>query len=344
MSDPGAAAPQGRSGGREHPGRQRSRRSVIAALIANSAVMVTKFFAALVSGSSAMLAEAFHSVADTGNQAMLLLGMHRAERPADEEHPFGHGHERFFWAFVVSISLFVIGASVSLFKGTAELVEGSEAPDPVVPLIVLALAAVFESYGLRTGWKAFQEIRGGRSLVTAWRELKQPEVLTVLAEDTSALLGIAVAATGIALAAATDNGAWDALGSIGVGLILAVSSFLLARETRGLLIGESADPEARRRIAAILDSIADVERTVELLTLHTGPEEVLVTADVQFRDGMSTDEIEDAIDAIEERVRQELPEATRIFIEPEDRRASRAGRRGGPSRGRVRRPPLRSSR
>jgi divalent metal cation (Fe/Co/Zn/Cd) transporter len=181
-------------------------------------------------------------------------------------------------------------------------------------------------------------------VIPALRETKEPEVLTVLAEDTAALMGIAVAATGIALAAATDNGAWDAAGSIGVGVVLAVSSLLLARETRGLLIGESADPEARRRIAAVLDSVPEVERTVELLTLHTGPEEVLVATDILFRDGMSTDEIEDAIDEIEARIREEVPEATRIFIEPEDRRASRAGRRAGPSRARARRQRLRSSR
>jgi divalent metal cation (Fe/Co/Zn/Cd) transporter len=214
----------------------------------------------------------------------------------------------------------------------------------LVPLVVLALAAVFESYGLRTGWKAFQEIRGDRPLVPALREVKQPEVLAVLAEDTAALVGIVVAAAGIALAAVSDNGAWDAAGSIGVGVVLAVSSLLLARETRGLLIGESADPEARRRIAAVLDSVPEVERTIELLTLQTAPEEVLVATELLFRDEMSTDEIEDSIDRIEERIRQAVPEATRIFIEPEDRRASRAGRRAGPSRARARRPPLRSSR
>src|SRR5689334_4968611 len=175
------------------------------ALAANSAIAVAKAAAAVVSGSSAMLAEALHSFADTGNQGLLLLGMKRAERPADEEHPFGHGKERFFWTFVVAVSLFTLGAGFSIYHGITGLVEGHEVPDPVLALIVLAVAAVFEGIALRTAWQQFQAKRGRRSVRQALREAKDPEVLTVIGEDTAALSGIAVAIAGIVLSQLTGK-------------------------------------------------------------------------------------------------------------------------------------------
>src|SRR5215207_10523380 len=166
---------------------------------ANSAIAVAKTVAAAISGSSAMLAEALHSFADTGNQGLLLLGMKRAERPADEEHPFGHGKERFFWTFVVAVSLFTLGAAFSIYHGVSGLIHGHEVPDPLLALVVLAIAAVFESAALRTAWKQFEAKRAGRSVHRALRETKDPEVLTVLGEDTAALSGIAVAMLGLLL-------------------------------------------------------------------------------------------------------------------------------------------------
>src|SRR5918912_1284074 len=189
--------------------------SVYAALAANSAIALAKAAAAVISGSSAMLAEALHSFADTGNQALLLLGMKRAQRPADEDHPFGHGKERFFWTFVVALSLFTLGAAFSIYHGVEGLIEGHEVPDPLVALIVLGIAAVFEAAALRTAWKQFQAKRAGRSVSHALREAKDPEILTVIGEDTAALSGIAVAMLGVVLSSVTGNPAFDAAPSTG---------------------------------------------------------------------------------------------------------------------------------
>src|SRR4051794_24246495 len=181
------------------------------ALFANCAIAVAKSVAAVISGSSAMLAEALHSFADTGNQGLLLLGMKRAERPADEDHPFGHGKERFFWTFVVAISLFTLGAAFSIYLGVEGLVNGHELPSPVIALVVLGVSALFEANALRTAWKQFQAKRAGRSVPRALRDSKDPEVLTVIAEDSAAISGIAVAVAGIVLAEVTGVAAFDAI-------------------------------------------------------------------------------------------------------------------------------------
>ena len=293
------------------------RRSVFIALAANSAIAVAKAVAATISGSSAMLAEALHSAADTGNQLLLLLGMKRAERPADEEHPFGHGKERFFWTFVVAVSLFTLGAGFSIYHGVIGLIEGHEVPDPVLALIVLALAAVFESIALRTAWQQFQSTRGRRSVRQALREAKDPEILTVLGEDTAALSGIAVAMTGIVLSHVTGNAAFDAAASIAIGLILATVAWFLAREMLGLLLGEAATAPVRKRIVETVGGFDTVDRVIELRTMHVGPQELLVALDVLFRDGMDTDAIERSVDEIERAIRDAVPEARAIFIEPE---------------------------
>lgn len=296
---------------------QSPKKSVFMALFANCAIAVAKTVAAIISGSSAMLAEALHSFADTGNQGLLLLGMKRAERPADEDHPFGHGKERFFWTFVVAASLFTLGGGFSIYHGATGLIHGHEVPDPLIALIVLGLAAIFESTALRTAWKQFQEKRGDRSVPHALREAKDPEILTVLGEDTAALSGIAVAVAGIVLSSLTGQAAFDAVASIVIGLILVAVAFLLAREMLGLLLGEAATPEVRRRIADTVAGFESVDRVVELRTMHIGPQELLVAIDVLFRDGMDTDGIEAAIDEIEQAIRDAVPDTRAIFIEPE---------------------------
>jgi cation diffusion facilitator family transporter len=298
-------------------GHDSPKKSVYMALFANSAIAVAKAAAAVVSGSSAMLAEALHSFADTGNQALLLLGMKRAERPADEEHPFGHGKERFFWTFVVALSLFTLGAAFSIYHGVTGLLDGHEVPDPLIALLVLAVAAGFESIALRTAWRQFQVKRGPRSVRQALREAKDPEILTVLGEDTAALSGIAVAVVGIVLSHLTGAAAFDAAASIGIGLILAAVAFFLAREMLGLLLGEAATAPVRRRIVDAVSAFDSVDRVIDLRTMHVGPQELLIALDVLFDDGLDTDAIERSIDEIEAAIRTAVPDARAIFIEPE---------------------------
>ena len=305
---------------------QSPKKSVYMALFANTAIAIAKSVAAVISGSSAMLAEALHSFADTGNQGLLLLGMKRAERPADEDHPFGHGKERFFWTFVVAGSLFTLGGGFSIYHGVSGLIHGHEVPDPLIALIVLVVAAVFESTALRTAWKQFQAKRGDRSVPHALREAKDPEILTVLGEDSAAISGIAVAIAGIVLSSLTGIAAFDAIASILIGLILVAVAFLLAREMLGLLLGEAATPEVRRAIADTVSGFESVDRVVELRTMHVGPQELLIAIDVLFRDGMDTDAIEEAIDEIERAIRDAVPDARAIFIEPETPRPAAPSR------------------
>ena len=298
---------------------QDPRRSVLAALGANTAIAIAKFAAAALSGSAAMLAEALHSVADTGNQALLLLGLKRAKEPPDEEHPFGHGKARFFWGLVVAMSLFTVGGGFSIWQGIEGLINGHEPPDAKIAFVVIALAICFEGYAWHTAYQQLDEQRRGRGIVDALRNSKDPEVLTVLAEDTAAISGLLVAALGIGLSALTGEAAFDAAASVGIGLILLVVAFLLGRENAKLLIGEGIDPQIREEIERAIRGVDGVEGLIELLTMHLGPEEVLVTADVRFSDDLSTEEIARTIDRVEEAIREVAPEATRIFVEPEIR-------------------------
>ena len=298
---------------------QDPRRSVLAALGANTAIAIAKFAAAALSGSAAMLAEALHSVADTGNQALLLLGLKRAKEPPDEEHPFGHGKARFFWGLVVAMSLFTVGGGFSIWQGIEGLINGHEPPEAKIAFVVIALAICFEGYAWHTAYQQFDEQRRGRGIVDALRNSKDPEVLTVLAEDTAAISGLLVAALGIGLSAMTGEAAFDAAASVGIGLILLVVAFLLGRENAKLLIGEGIDPQIREEIERAIRDVDGVEGLIELLTMHLGPEEVLVTADVRFSDDLSTEQIARTIDDVEEAFREVAPEARRIYVEPEIR-------------------------
>jgi cation diffusion facilitator family transporter len=300
-------------------GEHDPRKSVHAALAANTAIAVAKFAAALISGSSAMLAEAFHSVADTGNQALLLLGFKRAERPADEDHPFGHGKARFFWGLLVAVSLFTVGGGFSIWQGLSGLISGHELPETTVAFVVIAVSICFEGYAWRTAWKQLDATRRGRGVWAALRHSKDPEVLTVLAEDTAAISGLLVAALGIGLASLTGEAAFDAAGSVIIGLILLSVAFLLGRENAALLLGEAVDPQVREEIEQAVRGVDEVEDLIELLTMHLGPDEFLVTTDVRFRDGLSTEEIARAIDRVEAAIREVSTGATRIYVEPEIR-------------------------
>jgi cation diffusion facilitator family transporter len=287
---------------------------------------VTKLIAAAVSGSTAMLAEGIHSVADTGNQLVLLLGLRRAARPPDEEHPFGHGKERFFWTFVVALTLFSVGGLVSITRGIQGLADGEKPPGLWLNLAVLLLAAVFEGSALRVALRTFNRDRGRRSFWTGIRRAKDPETLTVVFEDTAALSGIAAAIAGLVLAHVTGNGRFDAGAACVIGLILVFVALALARESRDLLVGESATPEVRGAIRRAIESNDDVDEIRDLLTMHVGPESVLVNVEIAFRDGLDTDGVEAAIRDVEARVTEAVPEATKIFVEPRRPRGAGGGR------------------
>jgi cation diffusion facilitator family transporter len=296
--------------------REQSRRSVLAALASNSAIAVTKIAAALVSGSTALLAEGFHSIADTGNQALLLLGLRLSDKPADEEHPFGHGKERFFWTFVVALALFLVGGLVSIQRGVSGVLHPSELPDLWLAVGVLVAAAVFEGSALRIALRTFNKERGQRSFWGGVRRAKDPETLTVVFEDTAALSGIVVAISGIVLSHVFDDERWDAGAAIIVGAILCVVAVTLAREVKDLLIGESAKPETREAIEAAVNDVDEVEGVRELLTMHVGPDNILVNVDVCFRDGLDTDGVEEAIVKVEDAIRDSVPNVEKIFVEP----------------------------
>jgi cation diffusion facilitator family transporter len=296
--------------------RQASKKSVLAALAANSAIAVTKLVAAVISGSTALLAEAFHSIADTGNQALLLLGLRLSDKPPDEEHPFGHGKERFFWTFVVALALFLVGGLVSIQRGVTGFLHPGEVPGVWLALVVLVLAAVFEGSALRVALRTFNRARGRRSFYAGIRRAKDPETLTVVFEDTAALSGIVVAIAGLLASHFTGNARYDAAAAIVIGLILCVVAVALARETKDLLIGESATRETRLAIREAVESIPEVEGVRDLLTMHVGPDDILVNVDIWFRDGLDTDGVEDAIVRVEQRIQDAVPSVRKIFVEP----------------------------
>lgn len=304
-----------------------SKKVVFAALAGNTLIAVTKFGAAAYTGSSAMLSEAIHSLVDTGNQALLLLGMRRAARPADAKHPFGYGMELYFWAFVVAILIFAVGAGVSIYEGIAKL----RAPQPVssvwVNYLVLGAAMAFEAAAWWVAYREFAAVKGGRGYLDAIRASKDPTIFTVLLEDSAAMLGLATAFAGLALA---QLFAWhwaDGAASIVIGVILAGAAWLLAMETKGLLIGESADPQVVEGIRRIIARQHEVDHVNEVLTVHFGPNDILLNVSLDFCDGLSAEEVEAAIGRIELAIRRHYPDVKRIFIEAESRRSYRTERR-----------------
>ncbi|MEE8187852.1 MAG: cation diffusion facilitator family transporter [Kiloniellales bacterium] len=304
---------------------QGSKKVVIAAFLGNGLIAVTKFVAAAMTGSAAMFSEAVHSLADTTNQALLLYGMTRAARPADARHPFGYGRELYFWAFVVAILIFAAGAGVSLYEGIAKLQHPEPVTDAYINYIVLGLAIVFEGGSFFVALKEFNKVKGGRGYLAAVRVSKDAALFTVLLEDSAALLGLLIALTGIALSEALDVPALDAVASILIGLMLAGVALLLAYETKGLLIGEAADPAVEAELRRILAAERGILRINELLTMHLGPRDVLLNLSLDFKGGLTSDEVERAISALERRIKAARPEITRVFIEAQDRRGHERG-------------------
>lgn len=297
-------------------------RAIIAALAANLGIAVTKFVAYLLTHSSSMLAESVHSLADSGNQLLLLLGGKRARRAADETHPFGYGRARYLYAFVVSIVLFSLGGLFALYEAWHKWAD----PHPIeswhwVPVAVLLAAIVMEGLSFRTAVHEANAVRGKASLSRYIRSAKAPEIPVVLLEDSGALVGLVLALFGVGLTLITGDGRWDAVGTAGIGVLLVLIAAVLAWETKSLLLGESATPEDVEAIRAALVG-AGVRSLIHLRTLHLGPEELLVAAKIEIDGADSAADVAAAIDAAEVRVRGAVPIATLIYLEPDLRRAT----------------------
>jgi cation diffusion facilitator family transporter len=292
-----------------------NKRVIYAALAGNSAIAITKIAAASYTGSSAMLSESIHSIVDTGNGALLLYGMRRAGRPADDLHPFGYGRELYFWAFVVAILIFAVGAGVSVYEGIHKVQHPTPIRNVEINYIVLSIAMVFEGGAWWIAFRAFDSTRGKRSLLAAVRDSKDPSIFTVLLEDTAAMLGLLIAFVGIALGQALGIPELDGFASIAIGCILAGAAMLLARETKGLLIGEGADPAVIEEIKRVLGTQSAIERVNEILSMHQGPDDILVNVSVEFRDGLEIGAIERHTSAIEREIKARIPGARRVFIE-----------------------------
>ncbi|NOY55118.1 MAG: cation diffusion facilitator family transporter [Actinobacteria bacterium] len=292
-----------------------SRSAVIAALVGNSSIAAAKFVAALLTGSAGMLAEAFHSVADTGNQLLLLRGLAVSHRGRSVEHPFGRGKEVYFWSFMVAVMLFVGGGVLAVQRGIQALQHPHEVTDFTVNFIVLGVAAIIESLSFRVALRHFNNERGSRGVWRSLRGTKDTAVLVVLLEDSAAIVGLLVAAVGLALTQITGSTIWDGLASIVIGILLGLVAVLLASETKELLVGEAADRSDRSAVRGAVLSVDEVEGIGRLLTMHMGPEEVLVNIEVDLRDDLTGEQVEAATRRIETAIRGVLPEAGDIFVE-----------------------------
>lgn len=288
---------------------------IYAALIGNALISVTKFTAAAMTGSSAMLSEGVHSLVDTGNQVLLLYGIRRANRPADARHPFGYGSEIYFWAFVVAILIFAVGAGVSIYEGIEKLRHPHPISNPMINYVVLILAMAFEAVAWWIAFRAFSESRGDSGWLEAVRTSKDPTIFTVLFEDTAAMLGLFVAFIGI-FAAANLGVVWaDGAASVVIGIILAGAALLLAIETKGLLIGEAASPEVEDEIRQIVAATPSIRALNEIRTLHRGPQDVLLAISVDFDDDLTSGDVERGVQVLDREIRGRFPAIRRIFIE-----------------------------
>ncbi|MER5375148.1 cation diffusion facilitator family transporter [Streptomyces sp. NPDC002553] len=292
-------------------------KAIVAALGANLAIAASKFVAFAFSGSSSMLAEGVHSLADSGNQALLLVGGKKAQREATPQHPFGYGRERYIYAFLVSIVLFSVGGMFAIYEGYEKLQHPHEIDHWYWPVGVLVFAIIAESFSFRTAIKESDPLRGEHSWKEFVRRAKAPELPVVLLEDFGALVGLVLALAGVGLAIVTGDGVWDGIGTICIGVLLVLIALVLAAETKSLLLGEAAGPEETRKIEAALVDGATVTRVIHMRTLHLGPEELLVAAKIAVRHDDTATEIANAIDAAEARIRQAVPIARVIYLEPD---------------------------
>lgn len=302
-----------------------SRKAIIAAFFANLGIAVAKFVGFLITRSAGLLAESGHSLADTGNQALLMLGSRRGKRPADSAHPFGYGPERYFWAFVVALVLFSMGGLFALYEGIQKLRHPHVVTNPTVAFAILLVAVALETFSLRTAVKESNHIRTpGTSWISFIRNSKSPELPVVLLEDVGAEIGLLFALVGLGLAEITGNPKWDAAGSIAIGALLVAIAFILARETKPLLIGEAASDGDLEKIESALQSSPNVNSIIHLRTMHLGPDDLLLAAKVDFDHALSVEDLAHAIDQAEIALRAAVPKTTMIYIEPDIRRKSRS--------------------
>jgi len=293
-------------------------KAVLAALFANLGIAVTKFIAFFLTGSSSMLAESIHSVADSGNQGLLLFGGRQATRRATPRHPFGYGRERYIYAFIVAVVLFFVGGIFALYEAWHKFADPHAITEwKWVPITVLLVAIVLESFSFRTAIIETNKVRGKASWVQFVRRARSPELPVILLEDLAALLGLVFALFGVSMTLLTDNGYWDAVGTVAIGVLLIVVAAILAVEMKSLLIGESATDEQVNAIEKAIVDGPEVESVIHMRTVHLGPEELLVAAKVAVRHDETADEIARGIDAAEERIRAAVPIARIIYIEPD---------------------------
>ncbi len=301
-----------------------SRKAIIAAFFANLGIAAAKFVGFVLTGSAGLLAEAGHSVADTGNQGLLMFGSKRGSRAADRAHPFGYGPERYFWSFIVALVLFSMGGLFALYEGISKLGHPHEIESAVIAYVILGLSIVLETFSLRTAVREANHVRAGRSWWQFIRTAKAPELPVVLLEDVGAEAGLLFALFGLTMAEITGNPRWDAVGSIAIGLLLVVIAIILAAEMKGLLIGEAADDATLTAVEVAIEGGDEVLGVIHLRTMHLGPDQLLVAAKVEFDHALSVAGLAAAIDTTEARLRVAVPIATTVYIEPDIRRATDA--------------------
>jgi cation diffusion facilitator family transporter len=290
---------------------------LFAALGANLGIAVAKFVAAAFTGSSAMLTEGFHSVVDSANQLLLLYGHKASRRPPDLVHPMGYGRELYFWSFVVAILIFATGAGLSIYEGLRHIAEPGPIEDATLAYVVLAISLVLEGGSWLTAMREFRSTQGELGWWQAVRRSKDPTTFIVLFEDSAAMFGLVIAALGVFLAHWTGNPSWDGAASIVIGCALAVVAFMLARESKGLLIGEPASPDLREAVMRTARETDGVERAQIVFSVHMAPEQVVVALSLEFRDDMMADEIEATVDQLESRIQERHPDVIAIFVKPE---------------------------
>ncbi len=299
------------SGGPGHGGK-----AIVAALVANLGIAIAKFIGFLITGSASLLAEAGHSVADTTNQGLLLLGGRQAKKEESDTHQFGYGMNRYFWSFIVALILFSFGSVFALYEGIKKLGNTHELESPAVAVGILSVAILLESYSFKTAINESRPLKGNKTWWQFIRQAKVPELPVLLLEDSGALVGLVLALAGTGLTLITDDAKWDAYATVGIGLLLAVIAAILIVKMRSLLLGEAADPERAFAIERAISSHAQVKYFIHARTMHVGPEDVLVVTKVEFASDLDFVGVANAIDSIEASIRQVEPSARRIYIEP----------------------------
>ncbi len=293
-----------------------STRVILTALAANVGIAIAKFVAAGITGSSAMLTEGVHSLVDSTNHVMLLYGQKRSRKPADDIHPLGYGRELYFWAFIVAIMVFALGAGVSIYEGILHVLNPEPAADPTVAYVVLGIAFLLEGWSTWEAMREFNKVRGTRGIFAALRASKDAPTIVVLLENGGALAGLVIAAIGIAISQWTHNPVWDGLASVLIGLVLAGVAIFLLIEAKGLLIGESADPELVEALRASAEAHDGVDKVHEVITVHHSPDQIVSVISADFDDGISAADVERIVRDIEEKVAADFPVVTRIYVRP----------------------------